>query len=291
MSPSVPMVDPDPFRGLEQLCVAANGADFNYYRTAGAPGGQPALVLQHGFSDNGLCWAPVAQALAADHDVLMPDARGHGQSARMTPGERADRTADLAGVMRALGIRRAVLAGHSMGAHIVADLAARFPDLAAALILEEPPWRLAPPQAPAAAAPRPDPTQWFIEQHGKSLEQIMADCRQEHPTWPEPYVRAWSQGKLEMDLNALVWFGRDSDAWRTYVPAIQCPVLLITGDPAQGGIVTPEMARAAQDLNPNIRVRHFPGVGHHVRFAAHAAYMAVFTAFVDEVAGSARQAI
>jgi pimeloyl-ACP methyl ester carboxylesterase len=282
MNPSQPAAGADLFAGLEQHCVSANGADFNYYRTAAAPGRKPALVLQHGFSDNGLCWAPVAQELAGDYDILMPDAHGHGQSARLAPGERVDRTADLAAVMRALGIRRAALAGHSMGAHIVADLAARFPDLAAALVLEEPPWRLAPPSA-TAAAPSPDPSQWFIDQQNKSLEQIMAECREAHPTWPEPYVRAWSQGKLEMDLNALVFFGRDSDAWRKYVPAIQCPALLITGDPAQGGIVTPEMARAAQDMNPKIRVHHFPGVGHHVRFAAHADYMEAFQAFLRAV--------
>jgi len=37
-------------------------------------------VLAHGFSDDGLCWTPVAEKLAADYDVIMVDARSQGRS-------------------------------------------------------------------------------------------------------------------------------------------------------------------------------------------------------------------
>jgi len=49
----------------------------HYYRTGGA---RPAIVLCHGATDNGLCWSPVAGALAEDYDVIMPDSRWHGFS-------------------------------------------------------------------------------------------------------------------------------------------------------------------------------------------------------------------
>src|SRR5262245_42514153 len=94
--------------------VEANGARFNYYRTPGSAG-KPVLVLQHGASDNGQCWVPVAQELSSEFDCLMPDARGHGRSARLTPGQAVDQAADLATLLRALGVDRAVVAGHSMG--------------------------------------------------------------------------------------------------------------------------------------------------------------------------------
>ena len=55
-----------------------NGLKLHYTRTGGA---KPPVVLAHGFSDDGLCWTPVAEALAADYDVVMVDARGHGRSA------------------------------------------------------------------------------------------------------------------------------------------------------------------------------------------------------------------
>ena len=271
--------------------IVANGAPFNYYRTPGTQGsGKPVLVLQHGFSDNGLCWGPVAQALAADYDVIMPDARGHGLSARMAPGARFDQAADLAAVMQALGVNRAVLAGHSMGAHIVADLAARFPERAAALVLEDPPWFLPRPEAEQRPRPAPEDSplaKWLIGLRSKSLEQVQAECRQEHPTWPEAYVRAWCQGKLELDLAYLPWFGQNTGRWQTYVPDIQCPALLITADNSLGSIVTPEVARQAQAMNANIKVLNFPGVGHHVRFAAQAAYLQAVQTFLREVAGGA----
>ena len=57
--------------------VLTNGIRMHYYRTGGD---KPALVLAHGFSDNGLCWTPVARVLQADYDVIMIDARGHGKS-------------------------------------------------------------------------------------------------------------------------------------------------------------------------------------------------------------------
>jgi pimeloyl-ACP methyl ester carboxylesterase len=270
--------------------VVVNGAHFNYYRTPKAPGAsRPVLVLQHGFSDNGLCWAPVAKALAAagaaaDYDILMPDARGHGRSARVTPGEAIDQAADLAGLLRALGVSRAVVAGHSMGAQIAAELAARFPELVTAIVLEDPPWfapRLAP--APGAKVEEWPVAVWLRTLRDKSVEEIMADCRLEHPTWPEAYVRPWCQGKKDLDPNFKPMAGEPSH-WETIVPAIRCPALLITADPGEGGIVTPEIARQVQALNPNFKVINFPGVGHHIRFARHDAYLQAFSAFIKEVA-------
>jgi N-formylmaleamate deformylase len=41
----------------------------------------PPLVLLHGLSDNGLCWTRAAQILESDFDVVMLDARNHGDSA------------------------------------------------------------------------------------------------------------------------------------------------------------------------------------------------------------------
>ena len=49
-----------------------------YTRTGGD---LPPLVLAHGFSDDGGCWAPFARRMASRYDVVMVDARGHGRSA------------------------------------------------------------------------------------------------------------------------------------------------------------------------------------------------------------------
>jgi N-formylmaleamate deformylase len=277
------------YPNLEQNSISVNGAQFNYYRlppvSATKESGKPVLVLQHGFSDNGLCWAPVAQELAGEYDILMPDARGHGLSARVARGEAIDQAADLAALLGALGVQKAVVAGHSMGAQIAAALGARFPELVTALVLEDPPWFLPRPeaeQAPRGTMEKSPLGQWMIELREKSLEQIMAECRQEHPTWPDAYVHAWCQAKLELDLNFLA-AGSRWDGWQQHVPLLRCPTLLITADPSQGGIVTPEVAQMVKEIVPDIRVVNFPGIGHHVRFAVHDAYMQAFKSFLTEI--------
>ncbi len=271
----------------EQDRIVANGASFNVYRLPETPGiRKPALVLQHGFSDNGLCWGPVAEELAADYDIFMPDARGHGFSARVERGESIDQAADLAAVMHALGVQKAVVAGHSMGAQIASAMGARFPRLVTALVLEDPPWFLPRPDLqPSVRGTREESPlgKWMIILKDKSLEQIISETRLEHPTWLEPYLRAWCQGKKELDLNFLA-ADTSRGGWQEQVPAIQCPVLLFTADPSQGGIVTPEVECTVKEMNPNIKVVHFPGIGHHIRFAEHEKYMRAFQAFLSEVA-------
>src|SRR5438034_938510 len=58
--------------------VEANGIRLHYTRTGGS---KPPLVLAHGVTDDGLCWTPVAEALAPDYDVIMVDERVTGMQA------------------------------------------------------------------------------------------------------------------------------------------------------------------------------------------------------------------
>ena len=117
--------------------IMVNGLLLHYTRTGGA---RPPAVLAHGFSDDGLCWTPVAEALAPDYDVVMVDARGHGRSAAPEQGYgSADHANDLAGVIQALGLKRPAVLGHSMGAASTLVLAGMYPDLPRAILLEDPP--------------------------------------------------------------------------------------------------------------------------------------------------------
>jgi N-formylmaleamate deformylase len=72
-----------------------DGVRLHYYRTG--HGHKRPLVLVHGFSDNGLCWARTARDLEFEYDVIMPDMRAHGLSARVQATDKVDMAADLAG--------------------------------------------------------------------------------------------------------------------------------------------------------------------------------------------------
>jgi N-formylmaleamate deformylase len=125
-----------------QGMVEANGIRHHYYRTGGE---KPALVLLHGLQESGLTWLRVARALERDYDVVMPDARGHGRSDRA--GEQFSEEVlrdDAAGLIRALGLERPALLGHSMGASTAALVGAAYPELVRAVLLEDPVWEARP---------------------------------------------------------------------------------------------------------------------------------------------------
>src|SRR5262249_57398656 len=122
--------------------VSANGIRLHYTRTGGD---KPPVVLAHGFSDDGLCWTPVAEALAPDYDITMVDARGHGLSdAPPQSYGPSDQAADIAGVVGALGLRRPPVLGHSMGAATALAPAGVYPDLPRPIPLADPPARVPP---------------------------------------------------------------------------------------------------------------------------------------------------
>ena len=119
--------------------IRANGIKIHYYRTGGS---KLPIVICHGATDNGLCWTPVARVLEDDYDVIMPDSRWHGFSDGPVDGNTPDsQVEDLLGFVHALDLEKPVLMGHSMGANTAFQTASRYPELARAIILEDPPFR------------------------------------------------------------------------------------------------------------------------------------------------------
>jgi pimeloyl-ACP methyl ester carboxylesterase len=84
-----------------------------------------------------LNWFLLYEALAGRHTVIAPDLRGHGRGIRSGRGFSLDDCAeDCAGLLRQLGIERAVVVGYSMGGPVALQLWRRHPSLVAGLVLE-----------------------------------------------------------------------------------------------------------------------------------------------------------
>ena len=79
----------------------------------------PAVVLLHGFPLSKEIWDAQAAALAPAARVVRPDLRCLGRSS-VTAGPVLMETlaADVAGILDALGIERAVIVGHSLGSYV-----------------------------------------------------------------------------------------------------------------------------------------------------------------------------
>ncbi len=96
------------------------------------------LVVVHGFSAEGILYAQTLSRLVGmGYRVIAVDSAGHGGTFGLPAGggDLSEYAALLGRVMDHLGIRRAVLAGHSMGGRLVVELAATDPDRAIALVL------------------------------------------------------------------------------------------------------------------------------------------------------------
>jgi N-formylmaleamate deformylase len=84
------------------------------------------VVLAHGFSEDGLVWTALAEVLEVTYDVIMPDARDHGQSDPAETGlGTVELASDLRGIISALGLIRPAVLGHSMGGMTALRAAAR----------------------------------------------------------------------------------------------------------------------------------------------------------------------
>jgi pimeloyl-ACP methyl ester carboxylesterase len=98
------------------------------------------LVLVHGWSAEGALYAhTLARLVEQGYQVITIDWAGYG---RRDEGALSDGASTLSGYHRLLaltlshlGIRRAVLAGHSMGGRLVVDLAVDDPELVIAIVL------------------------------------------------------------------------------------------------------------------------------------------------------------
>ncbi|MFI0408884.1 alpha/beta fold hydrolase [Actinomadura sp. 3N508] len=101
------------------------------------PGDAPPLVLIHGLAGSTRWWDPLVPLLARSSRVIRIDLLGHGRSAKPSGGgytipEQGRRVGEA---LDRLGVRHAVVAGHSTGGSVATALAEQRGDLVTALAL------------------------------------------------------------------------------------------------------------------------------------------------------------
>lgn len=96
----------------------------------------PPVVLLHPFPANHQFWLPIAQALATGYRLIMPDLRGHGESALGSgPATMEKHVLDLIRVIDQADVRRAPWVGVSIGGYVVFELWRRFRERVTGLVL------------------------------------------------------------------------------------------------------------------------------------------------------------
>lgn len=106
---------------------------------SGSPSsGTFAVVAAHGITASHVSWGIVATRLQDEITVVVPDLRGRGGSSGLPgPYGMAAHARDLITVADALGIEKAIVAGHSMGGFVATTLAVADPSRVQAVLLVE----------------------------------------------------------------------------------------------------------------------------------------------------------
>ena len=260
--------------------LQASGLTQHYYRSGGD---QLPLVLLHGFTDDGSCWFPVAEVLAQDYDVILPDARGHGQSSRIA-GMGFDNLAlaeDAAALIQGLNLERPAVLGHSMGGFTALILAATHPERVGCLLLEDPP--LAPPPSPEMEAARETGMQQWADNlrrmQGQSLEDLMAAEHGRSPRWSAAELQYWAESKKRVDLD--VFAARSPrPVWQELLQQVECPILLLYGD--NRTLVDDNIAQEAAALWQHGQAVQIEHAGHSIRRDNPADFLVAVSGFLSK---------
>jgi 2-succinyl-6-hydroxy-2,4-cyclohexadiene-1-carboxylate synthase len=235
----------------------------------------PRLVLVHGFTQTRRSWGPVADDLAADHQVVRVDAPGHGRSAAVA--------VDMAEGGRLLGEvgGRAVYLGYSMGARLGLHLALARPDRVTALVLVGGTAGIEDPRARRVRR-RDD------EALATELEQVGV---------PE-FVRRWLARPLFAGLDGaaagvearlentvaglasslrLAGTGAQESLWAR-LGELEMPVLAVVGERDEAFRARAEAMAAAVGANAEVAV--VPGAGHAAHSEAPEEFVAVVRRFL-----------
>ena len=249
-----------------------------FFYDAGA-GDRAPLVLVHGLGDEADTWRRLLPALARHRRVLAPDLPGFGRSG----GPRRAYTSaffarTVADFMAAIGVDRAVLAGHSMGAAVAQRLAIARPELVERLVLIG--------GALPAQRRYPPGQLWLFLTPGlgeaiytslrRSQEGAYATLRpyyhdldalphEERAFLRERvWARVWSSGQRRAFLSALRWLSIEgaarADTFRERMARMQTPTLVLWGE--QDMIVPRAAGEGLARLLPGAQLHVIPGSGH-----------------------------
>ncbi|MCW3015360.1 MAG: alpha/beta hydrolase [Solirubrobacterales bacterium] len=211
-APPADQIASDPFDG--RFDVPVSGGALNVAYAGPAPTDAEAVVLAvHGVTASHMTWRTVARQLAGRTGacLIAPDLRGRGRSATLPgPYGLATHVDDLTAVLDHVGAARAVMVGHSMGAHLVARLSAEHPERAAGLVLLDgglP--RRAPLHEPTGEPVDDDPASARMETPCASADEYLAGWRA-HPA----FEHAWDD---DVDAYARYDMAHDGRAARCVV--------------------------------------------------------------------------
>lgn len=227
----------------------------------GVEGRRP-LVVVPGITSPAISMDFVVRGLT---DLVRPvvlDVRGRGLSDNgddPADYDLATYAGDVEAVVRGLRLEHPILLGHSMGARIVAAVAAAGRVGVGGSVLVDPP------MSGPGRGPYPTTLDAFLGQLDQARRGTDADeVARSWPRWPrrEQELRARWMSSISRDAIIATHAGFEADDFFATWPSVPAPTVLIHG--GDSPVVTAEGAEEAAKAHPEASVVAVPGTGHMV---------------------------
>ncbi len=260
--------------------VKVNDVRINY-RLEGKEGA-PVLLFSHSLATSHDMWRYQIGEFARDYRVLAYDMRGHGDSdAPDFPYDFDLLADDVAGLMRALDIGRAIFVGISIGGMIGQALALRHPALFSRMVLSSTACRTPPEGRKLWEERLGQVSRDGLEpQVGPTLERwLSADFRHAHPEvagWVADMIRSTpiagyvGCGRAIMGLDLA-----------SRLPRIALPVLVIAGEKDPG--TPPSAGQAIADGIPGARLEVMANCLHQTPIEAPGRFNKLLRGFLERI--------
>jgi pimeloyl-ACP methyl ester carboxylesterase len=236
------------------------------------PDALPVLFI-HSLAGNGGQWALQLDHLHRHRRAVAIDLRGHGESDPAEDGDYSIQAlaADVAAVADQLGLRRFLLAGHSLGAAVAIEYAGHHPDRVAGLLLVDPNGdqsRVLPEQARSFLdALRTDP----LGELDSYFRQLVAGGDRHAGRWVLEDLRLTDENAVVECLESAVHYSPLPALERYMGPKIS--IISTMND----------LPYSLHRLLPELPVRLMPGTGHWLMMDRPEMFNQLLDEFVDQV--------
>ena len=241
------------------------------------------VVFIHGFPLNRTMWEPQVTALVAEFRCITIDMRGFGGSAAVPPYSMDRYADDVAAILDALGIARAVIVGLSMGGYVAFAMWRRHRKRIRGLVLAD---TRAVADTEDAIERRRDMIAAAESQGATAIANaqiaglVGRTTRDKRPDIYDATHRMIAQTSVAGIVGALEALIERPDSTPT-LSTIDVPTLIIVGD--EDVITPPKEARKLQDAIPRSRLEVLKGAGHLSNVERPAAFNTVMTEFLGSL--------
>lgn len=241
---------------MKEYQTVCNSINLNYVEVQHS-NGSPMLLL-HGLINRWQSYTPIISDLITSNHIYALDLRGHGKSARTPEGYLLQNfIMDIHNFIVKHITKPTIIVGHSFGGILALMLAALYPELVKSLILIDTPLSL-------------DLIKTFTKEQREHFNMFILGLRFNEMT---KQFTGWSNSWIPEDLmycdpdmlyHMVNKFDVVFDMYQPeeVVPKINCPVLLIRGNPALGSLVTDSDLSYAFNLLPDLRHIQINNAGH-----------------------------